>query len=158
MTFEQYCNYMTAYNFKVVYSPSIGNSRGEIGNAYVTTMTDKKLFRFDCASNEYTGIRLYGEVQYINFSTLCLILDLTNRFLTTPYEDRHLNATYNLLVESNANGSWFLGYRNGEWQIDNYDNLVANEYQTTFTDSDLIAIADGDTKELGKLNALKERV
>lgn len=29
---------------------------------------------------------------------------------------------------------------------------------STFTDSDLIAIADGDTKELGKLNALKERI
>ena len=25
-------------------------------------------------------------------------------------------------------------------------------------DSDLIAIADGDTKELGKLNALKEKI
>ena len=139
MTFEQYCNYMTAYNFKVTYSSSVGKSRGEIGNVYVTTMTDKKLFRFDCASNEYTGIRLYGEVQYINFSTICLILDLTNRFLTTPYEDRHIRTTYNLLVETNDNGSWFLGY---------IRSSLYRDWETQ---------GDGNTQVLGTLAGKKKK-
>ena len=154
MTFEQYCNSMIACNFKVIYD----TKDGKLGNIYVTTMNGRKLFRFDSASNQYTGIRLYGEVEYISFSALSIILELTNKFLATPYGDRQLNATYHLLVGSTIKGTWLLGYNKGVWDTNSEEVLKENGYQTTFTDNDLISIASGDIKLLTKLNALKERI